>query len=394
MGDDEEGRPVVERVPDADAAAAAFRNLADAEESRVPTYARICRIIAERPELHGLLLEAPTGQRLPVLLLAAIHDVVLRDPSIELAPWYPSVSGEPPSDEDPTQALLTVVGLHRHRIVGLVRTRRVQTNEVNRCVGWQLSLGELCAEDDRPLALIELGASAGLNLRFDDYSIRLDASSPDDSSPDDAAGDAAVQVGPADSTVQLGTHLRTGAWAEVSRPLPPVVHRVGLDLHPLDVTDLDDARWLAACTWPEQRERFERLTAAIGLASTDPPPVVAGDMVGDVAALVEGAPAGSHVAVLASWALTYVERARRSELFDVLTEAGGRVRAGGGRLTLSVLDAGRVLPWVEPPPIAEDADADHRHASLLSVTEFTDAGGQARPIAWAQAHLAWSERLG
>ena len=177
------------------------------------------------------------------------------------------------------------------------------------------------------------------------------------------------------------------------------MHRVGLDQHPLDVTDPDDARWLAACTWPEQRERFERLTAAIERTAADPPLIVAGDMIDDAAALVDAAlvdaaPAGAHVAVLASWALTYVERARRSELLDSLTEAGARVRADGGRLTLSTLDAGHVLPWIEAPAITDDADADHRHASLLSVTDFTDDGVLARPIAWAQAHLAWTERLG
>ena len=373
---------MVERVPDAAAAADAFRNLAEAEGSRIPTYARICRIIAERPELHGLLLEAPTGQRLPVLLLAAIHDVVLRDPSEPLAAWYPSVTGEPPSGDDPAPALLALVDEHHHRIVGLLRTRQVQTNEVNRCVGWQLALGELCTRDDRPLALIELGASAGLNLRLDDYSIQLDT-----------GGDAVVQVGRADSTVRLSTRLRTGAWPEAARALPPVVHRVGLDLHPLDVTDPDDARWLAACTWPEQRERFDRLTAAISLAAAAPPRVVSGDMVGDIAALVEGAPAGAHVAVLASWALTYIERARRIELVDALAEVGERVRSRGGRLTLSTLDAGHVLPWVLPPAIPEDADADHRHASLLTVTDFGDDGVRATPIAWAQAHLVWAERL-
>ncbi|MDQ2677890.1 MAG: DUF2332 domain-containing protein [Actinomycetota bacterium] len=387
---------MVERVPDAAAAADAFRTLADAEGSRVPTYARLCRIIADRPELHGLLLEAPTGQRLPVLLIAAIHDVVLRDPSVVLAAWYPSVTGEPPSSDDPTTALLAVVEEHHDEIVRLVRTRQVQTNEVNRCVAWQLSLGALCAHDDRPLALVELGASAGLNLRLDDYSIRIDTTHGTRGTADTGGTDAArstVQLGPPDSTVRLGTRLRTGAWAEASRPLPPVVHRVGLDLHPLAVTDPDDARWLAACTWPEQRERFERLTAAIDRAAADPPTIVVGDMIDDAAALVDAAPAGAHVAVLASWALTYVERARRSELLDSLTEVGARVRADGGRLTLSTLDAGRVLPWIEAPPIAPDADADHQHASLLSVTEFTDDGVRATPLAWAQAHLAWAERL-
>ena len=373
---------MVERVPDRAAAADAFRNLADAEESRVPTYARLCRVIADRPDLHGLLLEAPTGQRLPVLLLAAIHDVVLRYPTVALEPWYPSVSHAPPSTDDPTAALLETVESHHDEILELLRTRQVQTNEVNRCVAWQLALGELCDGDRRPLALVEIGASAGLNVRLDDYSIELRV--------DDGTHTA---VGREDSTVQLGTELRTGRWPAAERELPPVVHRVGIDAHPLDVTDPDDARWLAACTWPEQRERFDRLTAAIGRASVDPPPLVAGDMVDGVAALVADAPDGTHVAVLASWALTYIPRVRRAAFLDELIAVGADVRRRGGRLTLSTLDAGHALPWVDAPAIAEDADADHRHASLLAATDVTPDGVQATPLAWTQAHLAWTERI-
>lgn len=375
---------MAERVPDAMAAAVAFRNLADAEQSRVPTYARICRVIAERPDLHALLLEAPTGQRLPVLLLAAIHDVVLRDPTVALAPWYPSVSHEPPSAEDPTEALLAVVADHHDEILELVRTRQVQTNEVNRCVAWQLALGELCADDRRPLALVEVGASAGLNLRLDDDAIEL---------VDGTGAGPTAQVGRLDSTVRLSTVLRTGAWPVASRELPPVVSRVGLDLHPLDVTDVDDARWLAACTWPEQRDRFVRLAAAIERARLDPPPVVAGDMVDDVAAHVIAAPDGSHVVVLASWALTYVARARRSDFVDQLVGAASDVEGRGGRLSLATLDAAHTLPWIVAPEIAADADADHRHASLLSISAIGPDGIAARPIAWTQAHLAWVEQL-
>lgn len=372
---------MVERVPDAAAAAAAFRTLADAEASRVPTYARICRVIAERPELHGLLLEAPTGQRLPVLLLAAIHDVVLRDPTVPVAPWYPSVTQAPPSDDDPTDALVATVGAHRDEIVDLLRTRLVQTNEVNRCVAWRLALGELCVGDPRPLALVEVGASAGLNLELDHYLIELHHD------------DASTSTGAPDSTVRLATELRTGAWPSASAALPSVVDRVGLDLHPLDVADPDDARWLAACIWPEQRDRFDRLAAAIALARDDPPRLVRGDMVDDIDGLVAATPNGAHVVVLASWALTYVERTRRVEFAERLAAAAAGVRARGGRLSLATLDAAHVLPWVQAPPIDESADADHRHASLLTVAEVTADGIDATPIAWTQAHLAWAERI-
>ena len=76
---------MTERVATAEAAAAAFRTLADAEGAGIPMYARLCRSIADAPPLASLLLEAPPGQRLPVLLLAALHDVVLGDPEVALA---------------------------------------------------------------------------------------------------------------------------------------------------------------------------------------------------------------------------------------------------------------------------------------------------------------------
>ncbi len=46
-------------------------------------------------------------------------------------------------------------------------------------------------------------------------------------------------------------------------PLPAIKQRVGYDLRPIDVLDPDDARWLRASIWPGQRERGERLEAAI-----------------------------------------------------------------------------------------------------------------------------------
>lgn len=372
---------MTERVSTVDAAATAFRTLAEAEGAAVPMYAGLCRTIAAAPDLAGLLLEAPTGQRLPVLVLAALHDAVLADPTTPLGAWYPSVGGDPRRDGDLEGALRATYEAHRERVLELVRHRQVQTNEVNRCVGWRAALAMVCCDDPRPLTLLELGASAGLNLAVDRYAIHFDGAGP---------GGA---VGPVDSPVELRTSVRTGAWPGLDIELPEVVARLGLDLHPLDTADPDDARWLTACLWPEQVERFGRLRSAIELTRSDPPDVHLGDLVDDLRALIDATPPDGHLVVLSSWALAYVDRDRRQRVLAHLVDAARTRARRGGRLTLLTLEADRLLPWIEAPPLPEPADAAVRHASLLAATSFTDGAVVARPLARCQAHLVWMDRL-
>lgn len=372
---------MTERVATTDAAAASFRTLADAEGASIPMYARLCRAIAAAPPLASLLLEAPAGQRLPVLLLAALHDAVLHDPATPLGAWYPSVGGDAGHDGDLDAALHATVAQHRSRVVERLRHRQVQTNEVNRCVAWRAALAEVCADDDRPLALVELGASAGLNLGLDRFRVDVDGAGLDG------------PVGPPTSPVHLGTLVRTGPWPALAAALPPMVQRVGIDQRPLDPTNRDDARWLTACVWPEQPVRLERLRAALELTAADPPTLVRGDMIDEVGRLLDRAPDDCHAVVLSSWALAYVARDGRARLLDLLRDAAGRLRERGGRLTLLTLEADHLLPWVAAPELPPDAPAEIRHASLLSVTSFDDRGVQAIPLARCQAHLAWMDRL-
>ena len=287
-----------------------FRLFAASEGGRIPVYATICRAIADDPELAAILLEAPRGQRLPVLLLAALHDVVLRRPECPLAPWFPSASAlSAASVEDPTEALHDTVDDYRADILDLVRRRQVQTNEVNRCTGWMLALSELCQDDRRHIALVEVGASAGLNLRLDDYAYTISRD-----------GDEDIALGRADSSVRLGTELRAGRWPGLETAIPRVTYRIGLDQRPVNVLEADDDRWLRACVWPEQRVRFERLEAALDAARLDPVPVIVGDLVDDLASVVSTLPTGAHVVVLVSWVLAYVRRERRERFGDALTE--------------------------------------------------------------------------
>lgn len=372
---------MTERVATVAASAAAFERLADAEGSAIPMYARLCRTIASDDAVAELLLHAPVGQRLPVLLLAALHDVVLEDRTVPLAPWYPSVGGRADHRGDLHAALRATLDARRDRVLHLLAHRQVQTNEVNRCVAWRLGLGALAAEDDRDLALVEVGTSAGLNLFPDRYRIELGSS-----------GTTTV-LGPPAAPVRLSADLRRWAWPGPV-PIPAIVSRVGLDQRPLDVADPEDARWLTACVWPEQLERFERLRAAISWCAAAPPELQRGDLVDDLDVALDVAPVGSHVVVLCSWVLAYVERARRTAFLERLSNAAVRLGAAGGRLSLLTLEADHVLPWFTAPALSPDAPAERRHASLLVATAF-DAQGTpaAAELARCQAHVRWIEAL-
>ena len=370
-------------MTDSSQAAESFVTLADAEESQVPMYARLCRAIADRPEVAGLLLEAPVAQRLPVLLLAALHQTVLEDPDSPLARWFPSVGGDPELAGDMGGALDATLRMHRDRVRATVASRQVQTNEVNRCVAWRAGLALACRGDDRPLALLELGSSAGLNLGVDRYLVSFESGDGDD------------RVGPPDSPVRLATHLRAGKWPALSGPIPPVVQRIGIDRSPLDPTDPDDTRWLKACVWPEQRIRLERLQAALDATAASPPHVLRGDLVDRIDDAFELVGDDRHVVVLSSWALAYLSRERRSELHGRLSTVARACAGRGSNLTVLTLEADHVVPWLTTPGLPSDAPPELRHSSLLAATTFDEQGRAAgTAVARCQAHLAWMDQLG
>jgi hypothetical protein len=378
---------MAERVATVEQAAAAFTTFAEAEGGAVPMYGRLCEAIAADAALSGLLLHAPSGQRLPVLLLAALHDLVLRHPDVDLAAWYPSVGGTAEHDGDLQRALHRTVDAHAPELLDVLRHRRVQTNEVNRCVAWRMALQLLCRHDERPLHLVELGASAGLNMGLDRH--RVDVHGVD------VHGlDATLTMGPADAAVSLSTRLR-GVWpdlrAAAAAPLPPVAARAGVDAAPLDPADPDDARWLTACVWPEQHERLVRLRAALADAAAWRAPVLRGDLVDALGELTADVGHDRHVVVLSSWALVYVPRARRQDLCDRLAELARATASRRIRVTLLSFEADHVLPWVAAPAPPGDRSAELRHSSLLAATEFDEHGRhRVRPLARCQAHVAWT----
>ncbi|MDQ2837439.1 MAG: DUF2332 domain-containing protein [Actinomycetota bacterium] len=177
------------------------------------------------------------------------------------------------------------------QVRAVVLSKRTQTNEPGRCA----VLLPVLAALPQPLALLEVGASAGLCLYPDRFSYQF--------------GDR-PRLDPADGP---GPLLRCAIDGPVPVPtaLPEVVWRAGIDLNPLDVTDPDDVRWLETLIWPEQSRRREQLAAAIAIARTDPPLLVSGDLTEMVDQLIGRAPADATLVVFHSAVLTYLDRQAR-----------------------------------------------------------------------------------
>jgi len=286
-----------------------------AEYAALPLYASLCRHLAADEELAGLLLAAKPGQARPVLWLAAVHELVLRHPESVAAQWYPSVTRLARTRQgDAWPDVRQTVLEHREEVADTIARRRTQTNEVNRAVHLGVGLAVAAADlADRPVALVEVGASAGLLLAIDRYAVEL------------TGAIATTRLGDTGSPVRCSGTDRSGVGQQLRErglDLPRVVGRVGVDLDPVSLDDDDAVRWLEACLWPDVPGRVERFRAARALLRADPPEVLQGDLVDDLATTVavgrQQAGSEAHVVVLSSWALSYVPVERRRELEAVL----------------------------------------------------------------------------
>lgn len=229
------------------------RRWCDAAGSRAPAYQKLLgellallggsgsEAVAVRERLQGAWA-ARTFRVFydrPLLVVAALR----RDALVEGTghPLWSALAREEPIAGDITPGAL-FDALARDSFWESIRTRFVQTNETSRAIAW---LWPAALVGERPLALFEVGAAAGLNLVAD----RL----------------------PRPWTTALGAPL-PGALA------PRITARIGLDAHPLDVRDDDDANWLRACVWAGERARLGRLEAALAELRSSPVELRRGDV--------------------------------------------------------------------------------------------------------------------
>lgn len=200
----------------------------------------------------------------------------------------------------------------------VARTHATQTNEAGRCALHLPALGGI----EGPIALLEVGASAGLCLYPDRYSYRYSGR---------------PQLDPVDgpSPVVLDCELRGPAPAPVPARLPEIAWRAGIDLNPLDVRSRDDVGWLDALVWPEHDDRRARLRAAARIAAASPPHLVAGDLNERLAALAAAAPRDATLVVFHTAVLMYLDDAGRRRFAEQVRELPGHWLSAEARTVVS-----------------------------------------------------------
>lgn len=336
------------------------------EASDLPLYAAICAGSAADDDVAALLLAARPGQARPVLLLAALHDLVLDHPDLPIARWYRSVHPEDAlASGDPWPEARAALLEHTDRIREVIATHSTQTNEVNRCVYLVAMLQRACADiPDQSVGLVEIGASAGLLLGIDSYHTTLVASGGEHNSH-----------GSAVSAVQCVGDDRSAAPLDAIT-LPPILDTRGLDLTPVDLRDTAAVRWLAACLWPEVPGRYERFTAAVDLIRAHPPVVDRGDMIDDLPDTLARV-GGEHLVLFSSWALTYTDSARRPLIADHLAE----VARDGRAVSWISAEPPRCVPGIPLPDRLQDAPG----ATILGAHQWRN-GAELPPQYWGTAH--------
>jgi hypothetical protein len=279
-------------------------------------------------------------------LMGATHRLALTGEAPKLAAHYPTTGG----DGDPDGAWEAFIELISEREITLERP--VQTNEVGRAAA--LLGGFMTVADQTGLGLrcLEIGASAGLNLRWDRF--RYEAA-------DWAYGDAASPA-------------RVPCEYEGGRPPLPatvwVMERAGCDPSPIDATTEDGALTLQSFIWPEQVDRLELLRAAIEVARRTPVTVdeaSAADWLVERLARERG---GGATVVYHSIMWGYMTDEDRARITQTIVAAGERATPS------------EPLAWLRMEPGADQADVTLTTWPDFDERVIAHAGYHGRPVRW------------
>jgi hypothetical protein len=221
-----------------------------------PFYAALLESAASDVESGGPVWELLAGYEtesewsaLALRLMGAVHRLVLQDRLPQLTSHYPSVGGD--GNASAAWPLFRdALPEHRTEIRQLI-ARGCQTNEVGRSAALLGGFLEVAHRTRLPLRILEIGTSAGLNLRWDRYRYESgDIGWGDEHSP-----------------------VRFVHFFEVPPPLDriaEVVERKGCDLEPIDTGSDDGALALRSFIWADQLGRLSRLDGAIEIAREMP----------------------------------------------------------------------------------------------------------------------------
>ncbi|HEY2215265.1 MAG TPA: DUF2332 domain-containing protein [Acidimicrobiales bacterium] len=328
-------------------------------EATSPLYQGICSAVAEDQEILDFVRSAPPAAHLPTSLLASVHYLVLDGVDSPLVDIY---AGR--VDADPGPPFLELCRTHQSELMALLSSRHIQTNDCGRSALIGPGLTWLASRLQQPMSLIDVGASAGINLLCDNYLLDYGAHGT---------------TGPIDSSIHVVCEVLSGS-PPIATHLPTLVDRIGIDRSPIDLTNPSDAKWLLACVWPDSG-RTERVAASIKVAQANPPRVIAGDGNDVLPQVLTALPDGCAAVVMTTWAVAYFSLEDRQRFMQILID-------GSYQRPIAWLSA-EGAATVED--FAAEATAGHEQSAsdILGAVIFEEGERQPELLAYVQEHGNW-----
>jgi len=349
------GNHVPGRTSGPDAVRAAFEIQAgQCDDLGSPFTATLCRLCGTRLD-HDTAVGRrvlgwpgdPVADALPLRLAGGLHALVLGQRAEALVAAYP------PNVLDVErlwQAVSDALMRHEEHLVAMLE-RPPQTNEVARSAILLPALLTIARTTTLPLALLELGASAGLNLLWDRFHYRY--------------GDA--EWGDATSPVRLAPDLR-GGMPRLDGVIN-IVSRRGVDVAPIDAANTDDRLRLRSYVWADQTARLARLDGALALAQALSLRVETGDAAVWLDTALADRADNVATVVFHSVMWLYLPPATQQHIASALNQAGANASAT------------RPLAWLRFEGVSG------REPATLTLTQWPAA--ETRVLAQADFHGRW-----
>lgn len=263
--------------------------------------------IAKDIEILEICLNSRNGQPIPNLLFGAVHYLLLKGKDHELKEYYPSMVVEAKAYNESFISFKDFCLVHKNELIGILQTKLVQTNEVRRCAYLYPAFSFIYEKTNKPLALIEIGTSAGLQLLWDKYSYSYNADEV---------------VGTKNSKLSITTEVKGDNTPFLYPTPPPISTRIGIDLNIVDLNDQEEYVWLKSLIWTEHKERLEMFERAASYIKDYPVQLIEGDGVALLSEIVENVPVDSTICIFHTHVANQMSQETRNSLLNTVESIG------------------------------------------------------------------------
>ncbi|MFC0300281.1 DUF2332 domain-containing protein [Virgibacillus soli] len=202
-------------------------------------YYHLAKQISRDDRLLELCKQTRSGQPVPNMLFGAVHYLLLKGKGKQqLHNYYASMTENPVDAVEAYPVFRAFCLQNEQEMTHLLQTKLVQTNEVRRCAYLLPVFSYIYEKINKPLALVEIGTSAGFQLLWDTYRYVYNGSTIGD-----------------DKDGYIISEVKGEQQPYIPKEMPSVNCRYGLDLHINDVMNAEDYLWLQALIWPEHEDR-------------------------------------------------------------------------------------------------------------------------------------------